>query len=616
MRPFPAFVLELVRHDRRRLAAGVGLTTMASLTGGFGILLVVPLLSVAGLSPATEGLLGSLSSVFGGIPEGLRLTGVLAVYIVVVAFQAWIERSVSILHARITNGFTSSLRTRYFDAVTAADWEYIASRRTSDLVAVLTQETGRIGAGAVMLLRLVSQALTAAVQLGVALLVSAPVTLLVAAAGSLFYRSMNASVKRARRLGGSLVELSRELQSGTTEQFGGFREIRSYGIESRQREAFASLCGRIEKNLVDFSVVQSLPGFFYKCGAGALVSLFVFAGIAVFRLPVQELVVVTLVFARLWPLFPGFQTTAQHLASTLPAFEAYRSDLEALRLRRERTAPPDPSGSRGKDGDRDSFPAGTLPDTEDFRLEDAIECRNLVYVHPGEGSFRLEIGNLRIPARCMSAVVGPSGAGKSTLADLLAGLVRPVAGSILVDGTGIGPERLAAWRRRVAYVPQEPYLLNDTILENLVRFNPGTTRDDARTALYRAAAEFVFELPDGLDTMVGDRGLRLSGGERQRIVFARALLRSPLLLVLDEATSALDSENESRIQRAVEHLEGSLTVLVIAHRLTTIRRARNVAVLEGGKVVEQGSYAYLSTRMDGRLRDMLESGTTTGGPGS
>ena len=216
----------------------------------------------------------------------------------------------------------------------------------------------------------------------------------------------------------------------------------------------------------------------------------------------------------------------------------------------------------------------------------AVECRQVTFTYRGDGETpALQDVSLKIAAQTTTAIVGPSGAGKSTLADLLMGLVTPSAGSVCVDDVPLSPERLQAWRRQVGYVSQETFLFHDSVRANLLWAQPEATDDDIWRALEQAAADdFVRQLPNGLDTIVGDRGLLLSGGERQRLSLARALLRRPQVLILDEATSSLDSENERRIQAAIDHLHEQITIVVITHRLTTIRNADVIYVIERGRV--------------------------------
>jgi ATP-binding cassette, subfamily C, bacterial len=188
------------------------------------------------------------------------------------------------------------------------------------------------------------------------------------------------------------------------------------------------------------------------------------------------------------------------------------------------------------------------------------------------------------------------------------GLIVPNEGRVLVDETPLSAERTQPWRNQIGYVPQDTFLFNDTVKANLLWARPDADDEEITQALRSAAAEeFVFGLPEGIHTVLGDRGVRLSGGERQRLALARALLRKPSLLVLDEATSALDSENERRIQDAIEKLHGRMTILVITHRLSTIRKADVIHVLEEGRLVESGDWDALLGTRDGRFRALCKA---------
>ncbi len=246
------------------------------------------------------------------------------------------------------------------------------------------------------------------------------------------------------------------------------------------------------------------------------------------------------------------------------------------------------------DGDKCMVPDGTR---EFDGLREAVTVRDLRF---GYRPDALVLHGIDAVFRkgTVTALVGPSGAGKSTLAHLLMGFYPAPPGSIEVDGHDLRGLRIASWRRRLAIVSQDLLLFNDTLRSNIVI---GTERAIDDTELFEALrrarlGDFVRDLPDGLDSRVGDRGVRLSGGERQRVAICRALLRRPEILILDEATSALDSETERLIQEALDELMAGRTAIVIAHRLSTIRHADHVVFLEKGRVVEQGSVAALLAR--------------------
>ncbi|HEX3409981.1 MAG TPA: ATP-binding cassette domain-containing protein, partial [Candidatus Binataceae bacterium] len=216
--------------------------------------------------------------------------------------------------------------------------------------------------------------------------------------------------------------------------------------------------------------------------------------------------------------------------------------------------------------------------------------------------------NLTIPAGRITAIVGPSGAGKSTVADLVMGLFPPDSGRVTIDGTPLVPGAARAWRECIGYVANETALFHLSVRENLLWARPGASEAELLDVLRLAAAdEFVRALPRGLETVVGERGAMLSQGERQRIALARALLRRPELLILDEATNSLDYDNEARVLGAIEALSGEVTVLMIAHRLSAIRWADLIYVIEEGVVVESGRWDELNERRDGRFRALCEA---------
>jgi ATP-binding cassette subfamily C protein len=398
---------------------------------------------------------------------------------------------------------------------------------------------------------------------------------------------MNSTFKESKKLGGTLRLINQEMISRIMEQLDGVKEAKSYGIEAVQIGTFEETAEKTRRNLTDFTKLQSKTTLLYNIIAAVVISVLFYSSVVYLKIAPAALLIIIYVFARLWPSFTTLQNNFQNVIAMIPSFSALMELMENL------------------DAHCETIYAETNPEA---LPNDASVCfENVCFHYEDSDAFELKNLNFEIYARKITAFVGKSGAGKSTIIDLLIGLLKPTEGRITAGGKAIDENMLMQWRQGIAYVPQDPFLFNSTIRENLLRYTPGATDAEIKEALKLSAAlEFIEKLPQGVDTVIGDSGVRLSGGERQRIVLARALLRKPRYLVLDEATSSLDNENEYRIQKAVESLSGKLTVVIIAHRLSTIRNADNIIVIEGGRLVEQGTYAELKQNKDSFLSKSLE----------
>jgi len=314
-----------------------------------------------------------------------------------------------------------------------------------------------------------------------------------------------------------------------------------------------------------------------------MIGIIFVVSVLIFKMDTARLMVLVYVFMRLWPVFSGVYGRIQSILTSVPAYEKLKEAMD--NLSKEEAEP--------ENAPRLSF-------------EKQIEFRDVSFAYQGSEEAVLRHVSFTLDKGSITALVGRSGAGKTTIADLLLGFLQPTEGEILIDGVALNYETLPGWRHGLGYIPQEPLILNASVRENLQRFHPHATEEEMIEALKKSQAwGFVSNLKEGLDTTLGDQGVRLSGGERQRIVLARVLLGNPRLIIMDEATSAMDYESETAVRQAIRELDKQITVVVIAHRLATVRTAQNALVLENGTITEDGNLTELLNRPDGYLNRLL-----------
>ena len=577
----------LLLSSPRQLAANAALLVALSLTEWVGLILLVPLLAVVGLQSDSESLTSVTRRVTALLTQlGIHaaLPSVLVVFVLLVAMRAFLQLRQTEIQTRLEQDFVLCLRRRLYGAITGAEWAFLVRQRGSDFLHALTADVDRAGTAVGQLLSLVSLLIVSAAYVMVALRVSAPMTLATSVAGVLLVVALRRGRDRSHETGERLSDAYRDLYATITEHLAGIKTARVVGAQERNTMAFETIATHTAVTQSASARAYGLTTAIFSVCAAAVLCLFVFVAVSVLGLSAASVLLLLLLFSRLIPRFSGVLNSYQYLITSLPSYVHVEEMIDRCLAAVEPRA----------------------HDASPLIFERAVQFREIGFRYLDTGAaWTLSNVSLDIPARRTTAIVGESGAGKSTLADILAGLLRPETGQMCVDGVSLGVERMRTWRGLIAYVPQDAFLLHDTVRANLMWASPSATEADIDFALQQASAvDFVSLLPDGLDTIIGDLGVLLSGGERQRLALARALLRKPTLLILDEATNALDSENESRIQDSLAALRGELTIVVITHRLSTIRNADVIHVLDAGRISASGSWADLAVGASSRFREL------------
>ncbi|HEX9944607.1 MAG TPA: ABC transporter ATP-binding protein [Thermoanaerobaculia bacterium] len=423
------------------------------------------------------------------------------------------------------------------------------------------------------LVEIVGGLVTAVLAFGILLYYNVKLTLIAVAVLSLFAFIMKYAFTTLRPLFRERSKINAELSGRLTESFSGVRVVKAYQAEQREALVFTKGAHRLFRN-----VARTMTGFSAIGAASTLLlggigvtMMAVGAGdILAGRMTVGEFFAFTLYLG----MMVGPVAQIVNIGSQIT--EAF-AGLERIReIRNE--VPEDAEESSRK----------PLP-----QVEGTIEFRDVWFEYQAGNPVLEGVSFTALPGTS-TALVGPSGSGKSTLIGLVAAFHRPTSGQILVDGQDLSELRLGDYRSHLGVVFQDNFLFDGTVLENIAYAQPHASEEDVlRAARIARCDDFVARLPQGYDTIVGERGVKLSGGERQRVAIARAILADPKILILDEATSSLDSESEAAIQEGLAELMKGRTTFVIAHRLSTIRRADTILVLQEGRIIERGRHEEL-----------------------
>jgi ATP-binding cassette subfamily C protein len=569
-----------------KVTLALGLMVCLGLTEGVSLLMLVPLLQLVGLN-VQQGTLGRIaeliSSIFANIGLQPTLIIVLGFYVLIIVIHSLLKRWENSVSLTLQYEFVVRLRQQLYDAIANTNWLFFVRSRASDFTHALTIEMERVGATTYYLLSLLATAIVTVIYILFAIKLSALITGLVFLCGGILLLLLKGKTKIAHETGEGLSDAMNKLYAAVTEHLGGMKIAKSYGAEGRHVEMFGRLTEQVRHLYTDAVQNQAEVNYWFNIGSVLTLSLILFVSVQVLSIQTAGVLLLLYLFARVMPKLSSIQQNFQSFINMLPSF------IRITEMQRRCEAAAEPK----------------IDTVGKLTFQHSIRFEKVSFTYDDQGKSPV-ISNLNfvIKAGETTAIVGPSGAGKSTVADLIMGLISPSHGQIFVDGMKLTAERMKSWREQVGYVPQDTFLFHDTLRANLLWARPDAKEEEIIQSLkFAAAKEFVNGLPKELDTILGDRGLLVSGGERQRIALARALLRKPSLLILDEATSSLDSENEKRIQNAIENLHGQVTILLISHRLSTIRVADVIHVIEEGRLVESGTWDELVSK-NGKLKEL------------
>lgn len=582
MKTYSLLFRDIIARLRWRFPLLIALAAVVGTGEGISMVLLLPLLKQLGIAAS-----GSPGSAVQLLEEGLLRIGastplrILLIIIAIAAVQMLLNVFLIWWTAARAQRYVRQRQMELFGALMRAKWLFLAERKAGEMSNAIITECGRAGAAFTICLSMLAGIVVTMIYVVLSLNITWQITLTLIGFAAATGVLMVQLYRKTYALGQSQAPLNAELNSLLAEHFAGAKYIKAMAGEKQAFERIGSVAKKLEAAIAAATFLPNMTRSFLEFLAFAGIAGILVVGSGWMGVAAGNVMVALALFGRLFPRLTAMQAQAHSLNWYVPAIEVInrlQKDAEAAEERCDQT-----SGLRVL---RIDTPANLI--VQDLKAE--------------LGSRLILNGiDIALPIPGFVAVAGESGAGKSTLAHVLLGLVEPRTGSVMLGPHNLTSAPLSAWRRAIGYVPQETILFHATVRDNLILANPAASEKEIVLAARRAHAhEFIEAMPEGYATVIGDQGVKLSGGQRQRLGIARALLTNPRLLILDEAMSALDAASELEILRTLEELRKQIGILLIAHRLATVRSADMIYVLDEGRVAESGTWDELMSRR-GRL---------------
>jgi len=587
MRAFLRFFIRIFIEYPVMFPVLLGVAFLVGLLEGVGLSFVIPLLSMIGDSSppvgsvSEDGFLGRIVSfVFGIFHINYSLVNVLILLFSVFVVQSGFTFLQGYFMNRLQTDFHKRLMASLYKGFLKANSRYVQSHKVGDFVNAIISETDRAASAVQFMTLLVSGLALISVYIILIVIISWKLTLVGLTISAITVWMLKGVLKKSHGFGVKISAANAELQSEVQDKITAFKFLKA---SSTTDQAYAKFSPKLDRrigyrfySLMNSTLLYSLS----MPIAIGIICLCVFVATRFLGLTFPEIALFLVVFYRLVPKFQGLQGYLQYVLAFYPGLDVVDTYIEEARACTE-------------------IDNGV----QEMGFEKAVIFENVQFSHRQINDLCPSVAgtlkgiSLTIKKGQIVALVGPSGSGKSTIVDLVLRLYDLDGGQIYVDDTKITDINLGNWRHKIGYVSQDINLFHDTIRNNISWIVPDATLEAIVSASKMAYIhDFIMTLPEGYETVVGDRGDRLSGGQRQRIALARALLQNPDILILDEATSALDAESEDKISQAVDELSGSVTILIVAHRFSTIKKADFIYMIQSGEVVEEGAWDELMAK--------------------
>lgn len=541
-------------------------------------MLLIPLLHFFGWDENTNNLQNNFW-IFSSLSKKTSILIILILFLLLVILAATIDY----INTTVTNSFRKyylySIKKDFNYKIAHASWSYLIKHRIKNIEHMFSAGLSQISTLTMYSFQIISAFLIASLYIIFALVISPLLTsitiflsLIIFAITYKFNPIMNGQKNFA---------IHTRMHSAFSSFLDGIKLAKSYNTVDDYLTHFDTLNKQSESVQMEFVRSQKIISLFVKISSAFIITIFFYIALVILKTQLISMIALLLVFSRLLPSLTNIQQNYFRILNIVPIFIQTQDIIKDLEKNKE-----------------------LQNKNIQIILEKEITLKNISFSY----SEKKVLNNLNcsLLVNKTTAIVGHSGAGKSTFADLLLGILTPETGQIEIDNIKLEKDAMYSWRNFISYIPQETYLFNESIKENLLWAAPNASDLDIYNALKLAALyDFVLELPEGINTLIGDRGVYLSGGQKQRLAIARALLRKPKILLLDEATSALDMQNEELIYETLRELKGQMTIIIITHRASTLRATDQILVMNDGSIVEEGSYETLSKKLDSRFNKVF-----------
>jgi ABC-type multidrug transport system fused ATPase/permease subunit len=571
----------LRRYTGNRVFGYIGLILLSGYAEGFGIALFLPIFAedfAHHTDPASKVIMGVLSAV-GASPT---LAGALPIVAGFFLLKGLLLYAGGVMQFALSARLTREVRREMTAALAQSDYQYIVHQTSARMTALVAGEVSRATSAFLSFSRVIPNLVNIALFFAILVLLDWRLTLAISLASVVVLVSLRGPARITRKYSDLTTEASIRLSGLIIQTIQSFKYLATTGRFERFRDHTNLAVDDLAKATYRIGSLYALTGALAQPVMMVFLTAVIYWQVVIVGKALSAMLLLLLYMYRIMLEVFAFQAQWQEVAGVSGGLAATIDGIKELAQHRE--------------------PNGTTPIAH---IERGFELTDVDFAY-GDAPVLRKL-SMSIPRHSMVALVGESGAGKSTLVDLLSGILRAQSGTVAIDGHPMETIEHASLRKLIGFVPQDCVVFDDTVANNISMWMHEGDQARVEKAAKRAHAdEYIRAMPKGYDTRIGERGVRLSGGQRQRLAIARELFKEPELLVLDEATSALDTESERLVQQSIDALKGSATIVVIAHRLSTVRSCDRIFVLSAGEIVEQGSFEELYAQTGSRFRRMCD----------